>query len=100
LLQDLPLKTPTPLRVIFLSSSTPQQCDEWFYTATTVLLFGLLVNAFIKKQGLWWYSPKNKQSNFTNMEQTITIPVKGMTCNHCKANVEKHTMQIPGVTKT
>ena len=32
------------------------------------------------------------------MDKITTITVKGMTCNHCKANVEKNVLQIPGIT--
>lgn len=55
----------------------------------SVVLVILLVNALIKR-----YSPK-KSLKMEN-EQT-TIIVKGMTCGHCKAMVEKNLSKLPGV---
>ena len=31
------------------------------------------------------------------MEKELTIIVKGMTCGHCKAMVEKNLAKLPGV---
>ncbi len=54
----------------------------------SVLLIVLLINALIQK-----YKPnKTKQ-----MENGQTIIVKGMTCGHCKAMVEKNLAKLPGV---
>lgn len=55
----------------------------------SAVLVILLVNALIKR-----YSPK-KSLKMEN-EQT-TIIVKGMTCGHCKAMVEKNLSKLPGV---
>ena len=54
----------------------------------SAVLVILLVNALIKR-----YSPK-KSLKMEN-EQT-TIIVKGMTCGHCKAMVEKNLSKLPG----
>lgn len=54
----------------------------------SVLLIILLINALIRK-----YTP-NKS---TKMEKELTIIVKGMTCGHCKAMVEKNLAKLPGV---
>lgn len=43
------------------------------------------------------FLPKKIKSN-TNTMNTIEIKVDGMTCNHCKANVEKGIKTIPGIT--
>ena len=29
----------------------------------------------------------------------ITLPVEGMTCNHCKMAVEKALLKVPGVSR-
>lgn len=31
------------------------------------------------------------------MDNTTTIKITGMTCHHCKANVEKNLKNIPGI---
>lgn len=54
----------------------------------SVLLILLLINALIRK-----YKP-NKSEKMDN-EQTIIV--KGMTCGHCKAMVEKNLAKLPGV---
>ena len=54
----------------------------------SALLILLLINAIIRK-----YTP-NKT---TKMEHEQTIIVKGMTCGHCKAMVEKNIAKLPGV---
>lgn len=56
----------------------------------SVLLVGLLIYALIKK-----YIPSKPQK--MDNDQTI-ITVKGMTCAHCKAMVEKNIAKLPGVT--
>ncbi len=56
----------------------------------SVLLIILLIHAMIKK-----YTSNNKKSE--NMENEQTIVVKGMTCGHCKAMVEKNIAKLPGV---
>lgn len=54
----------------------------------SVLLIILLINALIQK-----YIPNKKNK----MENGQTIIVKGMTCGHCKAMVEKNLSKLPGV---
>lgn len=57
----------------------------------SVLLILLLINAFIKK-----YSQVKNKSGKMEKEQTVVV-VKGMTCGHCKAMVEKNISKLPGV---
>lgn len=52
------------------------------------VLILLLINALIKR-----YLPKKSNE----MEKGQTITVKGMTCGHCKAMVEKNLSKLPGV---
>ncbi|MBP3518842.1 MAG: permease [Parabacteroides sp.] len=61
----------------------------WFSGICSVLLILLLINALIRR-----YIP-HKLEKMKN-EQT-TIIVKGMTCGHCKAMVEKNLAKLPGV---
>ncbi len=60
-----------------------------FPAICSVLLIVLLINAMILK-----YKPK-KQDKMEN-KATVYI-VKGMTCGHCKAMVEKNLSKLPGV---
>lgn len=55
----------------------------------SVLLILLLVNAMVRK-----YAPI--KSEIPDAVATIII-VRGMTCNHCKAMVEKNLSKLPGV---
>lgn len=55
----------------------------------SILLIALLINALIQK-----HKPHNEQI----MESSLTtFIVKGMTCGHCKAMVEKNLSKLPGV---
>ena len=54
----------------------------------SALLVILLINALIRK----YTSHKSEK-----MENEQTITVKGMTCGHCKAMVEKNLAKLPGV---
>lgn len=55
-------------------------------TLSSVVMAGLLINAFIQK---------HKHNN--PQPKTLSLKVKGMRCNHCKANVEKNIAALPGV---
>lgn len=56
---------------------------------STVVFVALMAYAFIKK----YQSSKNQNI----MEKNQTFVVKGMTCGHCKAMVEKNIGKLPGV---
>ncbi len=60
----------------------------WWKTASSILFTLLLIIAFILKQ---------KQSK-TRTTMQNTFKIKGMMCNHCKANVERNIQKIDGVT--
>ena len=55
----------------------------------SAVLILLLINALIKR-----YTPK-KTAKMENSQTTIIV--KGMTCGHCKAMVEKNLTKLPGV---
>lgn len=63
----------------------------WFKVSSSIILTILLVNGIVRK-----YFMKNKTKTNTNMTEKI-ITVKGMTCNHCKANVEKNLLKLEGI---
>lgn len=54
----------------------------------SLVLIALLINALILKY-------KSNKSEKMDNEQTIIV--KGMTCGHCKAMVEKNIAKLPGV---
>lgn len=60
-----------------------------FPAICSILLVGMMIYAFISK-----YS--HKKSEKTGKSETEFI-VKGMTCGHCKALVEKNLSKLPGV---
>ncbi len=64
-----------------------------FNIGATVVLFLLLVNAFIMR-----YRKGHEACTCHTKEVTATTyHVKGMSCNHCKANVERVIGQLEGV---
>lgn len=60
-----------------------------FSLICSVVLVLMLINAFYQK-----YKPKK---NITMNNENTNILVKGMTCGHCKAMVEKNLSKLPGV---
>ena len=62
----------------------------WFTGICALVLVLLLVNALIRR-----YST-NKKSEKMEKGETIIV-VKGMTCGHCKAMVEKNLSKLEGV---
>ena len=62
----------------------------WFQTTCSAILVLLLAGAFLP--GLL----KRKTQNTTN-KMTTVYHIKGMSCPHCKATVEKNMSKLPGV---
>lgn len=66
--------------------------SSWFNYASTIILSILLIYVFIKPY------LKPKSMNFTlNIPEIQIVRIDGMTCNHCKMNVEKGISTIEGV---
>ena len=70
---------------------------SWIEIASAITLTGLIINAFIKR-----YRSPNKDTttptNTTTMNDTTLLKVNGMTCNHCKANVESNLEKLDFIT--
>ena len=85
------------LKAAFLESMPHMQHDHgmassWFNLVCSALLIALLLVALSAKY-LKSYQLNKNQTN--NMKQ---FKIKGMSCNHCKASVEKGLAALPGVT--
>ena len=64
----------------------------------SVILIILLINALIQRYRTSKESTNTANENTTSMEKATTlITVKGMTCGHCKAMVEKNLAKLPEV---
>lgn len=68
---------------------------DLFPAICSVLLVGLMVYAFINKYATK-KSGKADKEELEGKEETVIV-VKGMTCGHCKAMVEKNLGKLPGV---
>jgi uncharacterized membrane protein YraQ (UPF0718 family)/copper chaperone CopZ len=65
---------------------------EWWQIASAILLAALIINGFVKK-----YLDAKKEKTTIITDNTMdfkTIKVDGMTCNHCKANVETNLVKL------
>ena len=70
-------------------------CEEessLFATCCTILLFVLLINAFIRHR----FCRKAKINTPKTMNKTFII--NGMSCNHCRMSAEKAILSVKGVT--
>ncbi len=74
----------------------------WFKITSSVLLVLLIINGFYQKYKSKLKRSTQKEKSFAKplksktMDKKIII-VKGMTCNHCKANVEKTLQSLEGI---
>lgn len=66
---------------------------SWLQIASALLLVGLLINAFAGKH----HHHHDSETSNDNIMDTKKFNVEGMMCNHCKANVEKAVIALPGV---
>ncbi|NJN28345.1 MAG: heavy metal-associated domain-containing protein [Cyclobacteriaceae bacterium] len=67
---------------------------HWLNVTSAVLLILLLINGYLQKY--WKRNKTSLQKTEQNMAEK-TIKVNGMTCNHCKANVQSNLAQIQGI---
>jgi len=69
---------------------------DWFSYSTSIILGSLLLYSLIKP----YVKSKRTAMEFTlDTSKVIVVGVDGMTCNHCKANVEKGISTVAGVEK-
>lgn len=74
----------------------------WFQISSTVVLILLIINGYFQKyrSGLQT-NESNVETDQSETDKTLYtyVKVEGMTCNHCKANVENAIKQVPGVKR-
>lgn len=82
-------------------------CHEspaYFHIGCTILLLILLANALIRRFVSKKECPCGADEDSCTchgdvaLPQTVTLHVKGMSCNHCRTNVERAIGALPGVT--
>lgn len=69
---------------------------SWWQILSAILLTGLIINGYIQQKlsaKLNLIQPKD------NIMEIKTIKVDGMTCNHCKSNVESNLQKLDFVDK-
>ena len=67
---------------------------NWLKIASSVILILFLINGYVQK----YLSRKKINHSKTEFEMAEkTVMVTGMTCNHCKANVENNLASITGI---
>lgn len=71
-----------------MSDCCSAHATAWWKWVSSILFTILIIVAFAIK----YFEPKNS----TTMKKSFKI--KGMMCNHCKANVERNIAKIEGVT--
>ena len=70
---------------------------SWFNLSCLVVLLLLLANAFIQRNRKPQTCGCHGGCACHDEEKVWTVTVKGMSCNHCKANVEKAILKVEGV---
>ncbi|MFN8211002.1 MAG: permease [Bacteroidales bacterium] len=73
-----------------------EMLPAWLMTGSAILLLLLIINGYVRK-----YFIKDKmestESKEFNPASITTFHVGGMSCNHCKANVENSVKSVAGV---
>jgi uncharacterized membrane protein YraQ (UPF0718 family)/copper chaperone CopZ len=68
---------------------------HWFSVVSAIILVGLIINGYVRK--LVPAKHNKILSDMTQNAKNLKIRVGGMTCNHCKASVEKNLKSIKGI---
>jgi hypothetical protein len=69
----------------------------WLKISSAIVLSLLIAAGYYKK---YFVKEKKEKQNISKMSESVKnlrVAVEGMTCSHCKANVEKHLGQMEGV---
>ncbi|MCR5004183.1 MAG: SO_0444 family Cu/Zn efflux transporter [Bacteroidales bacterium] len=82
------------------STEMPATETPWWKVASTIILSYLLIRALVKRLRTGRSEDRVKTGNSENTNNNTvmnTYLVKGMVCNHCKANVQNHLAELEGV---
>ncbi len=73
---------------------------RWLQVGSAILLTGLMINGLLRIYLPFLFNKKKKHSANENINtmKIKTILVEGMTCNHCKMNVETNLKKMTGIT--
>lgn len=88
----LPMRWFIDISTQHLGHNHSQQIS-WWQISSGVILSALIINGYIQR-----HRKSKRNSNKLlkdNIMKTQTINVDGMTCNHCKANVENNLQNLP-----
>ncbi len=69
---------------------------DWLKTGSAVLLLLLIINGYVRKYLIKDKMLQSEEKTF-NASEIKTIHVGGMSCNHCKQNVENSIKSVNGV---
>ena len=72
----------------------------WFSKSASLALALLIVNGYVMKWRSRWLEGRKDRKKAANMEGKIyQYKVDGMTCDHCKAKVEKGLLELEGISE-
>jgi uncharacterized membrane protein YraQ (UPF0718 family)/copper chaperone CopZ len=74
-----------------------EMLPAWLMYGSAIVLIGLIINGYIQKFLTTARLRSDTNNTINNMKNITRINVTGMTCNHCKANVENGILSIAGV---
>ena len=78
-----------------MMSHDHQMLPEWLSIGSAVILALLIINGYYMK---FFGNKSNKTVTVpSSARDRVTLEVKGMTCNHCKQNVENAVSSVKGV---
>jgi uncharacterized membrane protein YraQ (UPF0718 family)/copper chaperone CopZ len=83
---------------------------QWLEISSTLIFLSLLISSLYRKISSYFQFRKSKQNaikqennmetnfkNFKIMSDKTLVKIDGMTCNHCKMNVEKAIKSVEGI---
>lgn len=71
------------------------QSGSWLQIVSGIVLVTLIINGYLQR---YLSAKHNVNETIDNNMETKTIKVDGMTCNHCKMNVESNLEQLDFIT--
>ena len=84
-------------RIIGHAGHEHQILPDWLMYSSAVLLVLLIINGYIQKWLKAGKQEKDYQLKVSDMSNIHKIKVEGMTCNHCKSNVESALSSLEGI---